>query len=743
MKNPSNQPFYVGKWLIEPAINKISYSGEEKHLSPKAMSALLLLANEGGQLLTHEQLIFSLWPTQIVSDSSLYQVIATLRKQLGDSQSERQYIERISGKGYRLIAKISASEPFKKPPNTRRLTRPLLILVTICLLILGIFHYVDYSNERDHLNSSASISPSLNKIKSLTVLPFVSRTADPKHESWVSSLTDALTTQLANIDNLQIIKGEFPNEPIMELASLFGVDHSSDAHLLGRVQQENNRVRINLTILSNPDKTVIWAKEYEGTRDQLFELQDRITQSFVEIFGRKQITLSFNNSQFEQGVFNDYLMGRFQWSKRNKIGLEKAENIFKSVTKQAPNFALGYVGLCDTYQYYVVYSNWSFERSFNQCKPLLDKALSIDPNLGEAIASKAMIAAQQGDLQLADQLFERAIKHAPNYAIAHMWYGSLLAKLGRLSKAEIQQRQAYRLSPLSPIINRKLALALLNQAQIVPARKVYLRALELESEYTYRAVDELDFFDLTIDRAVAYMKWTKEYPDLFEQNPNQLIGKALISRALGNNEQANMLISKAEKRSVSKQWLLFAKAVIAEDENDLLSMEEILLQRMQLQINEQPFVFPYINLLAHLGRNKEALRLAEKKSLIRNATSLVINDKNMTSLMYYAFMLEADDQIKKSSLIFSHIDKHMQENTDMSNVNHLVWLVHKGQQTLVTQQIKQIMKTGWLPNFYGELFSLSQMRYLYAAGNDKLEAAFDKMLKINRIEANEQINSNN
>ncbi len=703
------------------------------------MSALVLLASANGLQVSHEDLISSLWPNQVVSDSSLYQTISSLRKQLGDTQTQRQYIERISGKGYRLLVQVHLPETSSALDPENKSNRLILTILSILLLIVGATYFVQTSSRKTKpITIDSSLSRIIN-IRSLTVLKFTNQDESAEIASLTSSLAEVLTTQLANIDKLQIIRGELTHHPAIEVLGFFSVDHSSDANLSGRVQQENGALKVNLQITDNVSKTILWAREYQGKRDQLFQLQDTIAQALVELFGRPQNTLSFNNKHLNQNAFNDYLMGRFQWSKRNLKGLKKAETIFKSVIKQAPDFALGYVGLCDTYQYYAEYSDWLLERSLRACQPLLDKALAVNPNLGEALASKALIAAQLGKLTHADNLFKRATHNAPNNAIAHMWYGRLLVKLGRLKEAEEQHRQAYRLSPLSPIINRKLALVLLQQAHVIPARKVYLRALELEPEYTFRAVDELDFFDLNINRAIAYIKWTKKHPNLFEQNPNQLIAKALISLALDKPNQTKKLMDEAANKNVAKPWLLFAKAVIAENDNDLKLMEDVLLKRMQLQVGEQPFIFPYINLLAHQGRYKEALKLAEQKLPNNSRVSQAITDKNLTQQMYYAFILEADGQNGKSQDIFSRISQYMQNNQDLGNIVHLEWLSHQGERALVSRQIKKIMRSGWLPNFYGELFSLSQMRRLYANSNNKKQLEFDRMLKVNQQIANDAL----
>jgi DNA-binding winged helix-turn-helix (wHTH) protein len=65
----------------------------------------------------------SVWQQQVVSDSSVYQAIAQLRKALGDTAAEPTYIQRVSGKGYRLIAQVKAPPTLTNQTKTGTDTR--------------------------------------------------------------------------------------------------------------------------------------------------------------------------------------------------------------------------------------------------------------------------------------------------------------------------------------------------------------------------------------------------------------------------------------------------------------------------------------------------------------------------------------------------------------------------------------------------------------------------------------------
>ncbi len=100
---PTQTSWKFGEWLVEPARNRISNSDEELQLEPRLMTAFELLLTANGQTVSDEQLLSTVWPNLVVSDSSLYQVITQLRKALQDQKKPYQLIERVQRKGYRLL----------------------------------------------------------------------------------------------------------------------------------------------------------------------------------------------------------------------------------------------------------------------------------------------------------------------------------------------------------------------------------------------------------------------------------------------------------------------------------------------------------------------------------------------------------------------------------------------------------------------------------------------------------------
>ena len=108
--------FRLGEWLVEPSLNKLSRSGQTVQLRPKLMDVLAFLASRSGGVVSQEEILESVWAREFIAESALTRTIAELRKTLGDDAGEPRFIETISKRGYRLIARV---EHVNEPTTSR------------------------------------------------------------------------------------------------------------------------------------------------------------------------------------------------------------------------------------------------------------------------------------------------------------------------------------------------------------------------------------------------------------------------------------------------------------------------------------------------------------------------------------------------------------------------------------------------------------------------------------------------
>src|SRR5205085_2804886 len=75
-------------------------------LTPKTFDVLLALVESAGEVVGKDELMRRVWPDSFVEEVNLAYHISLLRKALGESRNERQYIVTISGRGYSFVAEV-------------------------------------------------------------------------------------------------------------------------------------------------------------------------------------------------------------------------------------------------------------------------------------------------------------------------------------------------------------------------------------------------------------------------------------------------------------------------------------------------------------------------------------------------------------------------------------------------------------------------------------------------------------
>src|SRR5215469_539481 len=116
--NLLDAPFWIGQWRIDPALDEISRDGTTVKLEPRTMRVLVCLAENAGEVISVDQLLNTVWKDLVVTQSSVYQAVAVLRRALGDDPKFPTYIASVRRRGYRLVApiRVDAKTPYPRQP---------------------------------------------------------------------------------------------------------------------------------------------------------------------------------------------------------------------------------------------------------------------------------------------------------------------------------------------------------------------------------------------------------------------------------------------------------------------------------------------------------------------------------------------------------------------------------------------------------------------------------------------------
>ena len=98
--------YEFGPFRMDPDKQVLLREDQPIPVTPKAFETLLALVRRSREVVTKEELLKEVWPDSFVEESNLSQNIFMLRKALGDTAENRQYIVTLPGKGYRFAASV-------------------------------------------------------------------------------------------------------------------------------------------------------------------------------------------------------------------------------------------------------------------------------------------------------------------------------------------------------------------------------------------------------------------------------------------------------------------------------------------------------------------------------------------------------------------------------------------------------------------------------------------------------------
>src|SRR6478672_1377394 len=106
MPDNSKHFYDFGPYRVDANERLLRRGDQVVPLTPKAFEMLLVLIEDGGRLLTKEELMKRVWPDTIVEEANLSHNIYKLREALGKGGDGEKYIETVPRRGYRFVARV-------------------------------------------------------------------------------------------------------------------------------------------------------------------------------------------------------------------------------------------------------------------------------------------------------------------------------------------------------------------------------------------------------------------------------------------------------------------------------------------------------------------------------------------------------------------------------------------------------------------------------------------------------------
>jgi adenylate cyclase len=252
----------------------------------------------------------------------------------------------------------------------------------------------------------------------ICVLPFANMSGDPEQEYFSDGISEDVITDLSKVSALAVAsrnsafmyKGKQVDVP--KVARELKVSHV----LEGSVRKAGGRVRITAQLVDGLTNDSVWAERYDRDLNDIFTLQDEISQAIVKALKLK--LMPEEKQAIEQrgtdnvDAYNLYLMARQHYATGNEYDVRRNEAIIRlcrRATEIDPSYARAWA-LMALGQMLVRFTNGG---QGDDGMAAAERALALDRNLAEAHAVKARILSEGGRHDEASAEIEVALRLDP------------------------------------------------------------------------------------------------------------------------------------------------------------------------------------------------------------------------------------------------------------------------------------------------------------------------------------------
>ena len=291
---------------------------------------------------------------------------------------------------------------------------------------------------------------------SIAVLPFHNLSGDPEQDYFADGMVEDIITALSRIRWLFVIarnssftyKGRAVD--VKQIGRELGVRYV----LEGSVRKAANRVRITGQLIDATTGAHLWAERFEGTLDDIFELQDQVAASVVGAIApqleRAEIERAKRKPTESLNAYDYYLRGMANLHQGSRGAIAEALPLFDKAIELDPEFASAY-GMAAWCHFWRKVNGWMTDppRETAEGARLARRAVELGRDDAVALARGGHALAHfTGDLDAGIALHERALVLNPNLAAAWFLGGFLRVWQGECDAAIEYFARAMRLSPL-------------------------------------------------------------------------------------------------------------------------------------------------------------------------------------------------------------------------------------------------------------------------------------------------------
>jgi DNA-binding winged helix-turn-helix (wHTH) protein/tetratricopeptide (TPR) repeat protein len=359
----TKQLYEFGPFRLDPEKELLLRDKEAIQLAPKAFQVLLVLVRRKKEVVTKDELLIAVWPDTFVEETNLSRNVFLLRKALGESPQDHQYIVTVPGRGYRFaedvhlvpereVSIIAASHSklqieVSETGTWRWLAVALVLGLAVALSIFRLF---------------SKRSPMLTGNDTVVLADFANSTGDPVFDG---TLRQGLSVQLEQSPFLSLISDERIQHTIRlmdkpagtlvtpEVAREICEREGSAAVLEGSIASLGSRYVLGLKATNCHSGEVLDEEQVQATRkEDVLNALSQIASNFRTRVGESLTTIKQHNIPLQDATTSSlealkaYSLG---WEVQDAQGPAAAIPFFQRAVEIDPEFATAHAALALMY----------------------------------------------------------------------------------------------------------------------------------------------------------------------------------------------------------------------------------------------------------------------------------------------------------------------------------------------------------------------------------------------------------
>jgi TolB-like protein/cytochrome c-type biogenesis protein CcmH/NrfG len=423
--------FLFADHILDIDRRELRRGSEPIAVEPQVFDLMVYLVQNRDRVVSKDDLIASVWGGRIVSDSTLTSRINAARRAIGDSGEDQKLIRTIARKGLRFVGAVRMQSNGEEPAH-------------------------DTSPPKEGIQEPSRQSLPLPDRPAIAVLPFINMSGDPEQEYFSDGISEDIITALSKLrwffviarNSSFVYKGKAAH--MKQIGEELGVGYVVE----GSVRKVGDRVRITAQLNDVATGSHIWAERYDRDFTDVFAVQDEITEAIVAaVEPQVYAAENFRAKRKPPGSMDawDLVMRALShyWRVTRQDNVV-AQALLEKAIAIDPNYgqALGLLAASHTFS---AHMGWA---DMTTVMPIAERAAhaailadSEDPWAHYALGCADLFARRFHD-SLAE--FELALRLNPSFSMAQAYYGLTLAYCGRWEEADLAARRALRLSPRDP-----------------------------------------------------------------------------------------------------------------------------------------------------------------------------------------------------------------------------------------------------------------------------------------------------